>query len=369
MKRASLALAAWMLSAQLAHADESSGPIPLPANSRLSAAAQNAAEAPHWTPPPASANSSAPTNPGSASAPAAAAQPQAPPASVGSPIAAPAGKSVGVAGPATTQSPPPIFPAADDAKPINPNAIDTTGAPASGDAPDQPRPIQSVMIRRHDLPANAPSALAPSVAASAAPPATAPNQPTPSPFTSGWTSAPAVAPAAYDADAQTASLPAPPTSGAANATFSGTVEDPAAATRVTPASSQSESQPNQPDKTLVPIDPEKAAAARAADELLGNSLNPNPDDADSIRGNPVSLASVLAAVGEDPQRRLAALRAYWQLCNAVSDYHSNSKVLRRLEELQPRGPLESSMLSTARAYKPPEFIPPNSMWPVRKKHW
>jgi hypothetical protein len=91
-----------------------------------------------------------------------------------------------------------------------------------------------------------------------------------------------------------------------------------------------------------PVDPEKAAAARAAAELLASSLTVEKGPP------PAALLEAIKPVAEPS--RAAAVRSYWQLSHAWSDYHWCLDEQKRLENIVPsRSAVDSPMLSTARA--------------------
>jgi hypothetical protein len=294
MKLSSLALVAWMLLAQIALADDAGSTIALPPGSRISPAAQNAAEAPRWNQSPAPATAAPTANPVAPSAATIA------PGTAQTPAPAPgatAGLPKSVPGPAPTPAatqqpvaaqPPQQLPPSDDAKPLAPATADNSPVqPDNSDAAtDQPRPLYSVMVRHTPK----------TPAASSAEPAS--------------DAAPAVTPARYEEP-----LPSPPM------------------TTVPPASTSA---------TETPLDPEKVAAARATAGVIGSSFETHLE-----RMTPITLLEALNQAGET---RLAAIQDYWRLWHSWADYHWAQDELHRLEQVVPaRGAVDAPMLSTARA--------------------
>ncbi len=92
-----------------------------------------------------------------------------------------------------------------------------------------------------------------------------------------------------------------------------------------------------------PVDPEKLAAARAAGDLLASSI-----DNGTAGTTPLRLIDVLAQTPET--ERAAAVREYWNLARAWSDYRWAIDESKRFDTIVPaRGAVDAPMLSTARA--------------------
>jgi hypothetical protein len=91
------------------------------------------------------------------------------------------------------------------------------------------------------------------------------------------------------------------------------------------------------------VDPEKLAAARAAADLLASSV-----DNGTTGTIPLRLVDALAQTAES--ERAAAVREYWNLARAWSDYRWAIDESKRLDTVVPaRGAVDAPMLSTARA--------------------
>jgi len=109
--------------------------------------------------------------------------------------------------------------------------------------------------------------------------------------------------------------------------------------QVTPAITNSQA-------TETAVDPEQQASARAAADLLVQSLITN--SAAELPGQWEPLATAIS--GLDEHQRLAAVSDYWRLSHAVSDYIWTSDELQRLEKAVPsRVLVDNPMISTARA--------------------
>jgi hypothetical protein len=92
-----------------------------------------------------------------------------------------------------------------------------------------------------------------------------------------------------------------------------------------------------------PVDPEKLAASRAAGDLLASSI-----DYGTAGTTPLRLIDVLAQTTETD--RAAAVREYWNLARAWSDYRWAIDESKRFDTIVPaRGAVDAPMLSTARA--------------------
>jgi hypothetical protein len=108
-------------------------------------------------------------------------------------------------------------------------------------------------------------------------------------------------------------------------------------------SAPSTTPPAAPPNRESTIDPEKSAAARAAGDLLASSI-----DSRTAAITPLRLLDVLTQTAES--ERIAAIREYWNLARAWSDYQWSIDEAKRLDTIGPsRISVDAPMLSTARA--------------------
>jgi len=93
---------------------------------------------------------------------------------------------------------------------------------------------------------------------------------------------------------------------------------------------------------------QESLAEDAPEKLIAEAIEPT--DHEALTGQPESLVSVLARMGNDRGRQLRAIVAYWQLVSAVADYHFRQHevdYLRQLEGFEPSATADAAEDQTA----------------------
>jgi hypothetical protein len=116
----------------------------------------------------------------------------------------------------------------------------------------------------------------------------------------------------------------------------------------TPPSAPTSSIIAPPANASASADPAAQAAARAAADLLASSLR--RDENSSLLAQPISLQQFMARIERQYGNWQYPLKTYWELSQAVSNYHWCVDELKRLDQVVPsRASTDASMLATARA--------------------